>query len=456
MRRVLRFDWHAPGALVLGAAAMVLPVAALMMQSSARDDLRTARETQRDLSLAEHAGADAESGLRGYVLADRPEFREPFDSAVARFNESMARLRSNADDIGLPATLVAAVGDTFQAWRTDWAAPQLQLMASGDAQQARDATATGMGKELFDRFRLASVSLAPAMQSAINTREARADRDELFALGLNLTAGLALAGVVLLVSLALAARRRTALALQQAGAVLTAREADLVREREIGAKQGELIAAASHELRNPLTALVMSAEVLAEEAAISGNDDMASLADTVLRQSRRAARLITEMLDYARIEAGKLQVMRTEVDLNSVALDVVEEVRDETPDTDIRIEAGGDGPVLVEGDRARIQMVMRNLLQNAVRYADAPMRVRVERTPAKVRLHVEDSGPGVAPGDRERIFERFERGATAVAEGTGLGLFISQGVARAHGGEIEVQDSPLGGSDFVLTLPRAG
>jgi signal transduction histidine kinase len=273
--------------------------------------------------------------------------------------------------------------------------------------------------------------------------------------GLDGIAGLALALAAVIATSALVERRRAAAALRATGAALAAREADLARERELGTKQGELIAAASHELRNPLTSLVMSAEVLSEEAALTGNEDLAETAETVLRQSRRAARLITEMLDYARIEAGGLQIARDEVDLSQAAADAVQDVRDEAPDLDIQLETGTDCGI-VEGDRARLDMVLRNLLQNAVRHADPPLRVRVESRPKAVLVHVEDSGPGIAAPERERIFERFRRGSRAAPAGTGLGLFISRGVMAAHGGTLEVHDSGLGGSDFTMSLPKEG
>src|SRR5690606_29340024 len=104
-----------------------------------------------------------------------------------------------------------------------------------------------------------------------------------------------------------------------------------------------------------------------------------------------------------------------------------------------------------------LRMVMRNLLENAFRYGEPPLRVRIENGGPDVKIHIEDSGPGIPPTEREKIFERFRRGTTSRGQdGTGIGLYISKGIVQLHGGSLDIGTSPLGGADFVVTLPREG
>lgn len=446
------FEWPGFLALGLGLIAISLPIVALRYQSRERDDLRRAREGHEAVDQVQLAASDAETGLRGYMLTGNAAFLDPYEAGVARFGPAASRLRRAISEVERADASVDAIVGTFESWRTEFAEVQVARIQRGD--QAAGVSEDD-GKALFDRVRAATAAAADPVRAAVEQQESTSGRADIIAVGLDVAAGLALAGVGLIVGLAIGSKQRAAADLRRTGAALAQREADLQHERAIGAKQGELIATTTHELRNPLTTLVMSAEILAEQAAVTDDDEIAELADTVLRQSRRAARLITEMLDYVRIESGKLHISTVPIDLGRVAFDAVQDVRDESPDAEIRIEAGGDGPATISGDRARLDMVLRNLLQNAVRYAVPPLRVRIERLPREVRVHVEDSGPGIPREERTRLFGQFERGSHAIPDGSGLGLYICQGVAEAHGGEISIGDSPLGGADFILTLPAS-
>jgi signal transduction histidine kinase len=119
----------------------------------------------------------------------------------------------------------------------------------------------------------------------------------------------------------------------------------------------------------------------------------------------------------------------------------------------VRLE--GDLDATVNADRVRLEQVLLNLLSNVVKYAPgAPVVVRIARSPRALTIEVEDSGPGIAPEDQERIFTRFERAVESDhVSGLGLGLFIAREIAHAHGGELTVASEPGRGARFTLRLP---
>jgi signal transduction histidine kinase len=215
----------------------------------------------------------------------------------------------------------------------------------------------------------------------------------------------------------------------------------------------ELIANVSHELRTPITAIQAVLENI-----IDGVADPATL-KTALGQTERLGRLVTELLDLSRIDAGVLPLARTACAMRALVDDVVSEVRVSAvaAGRDVRFETVVPELAVAYADSERLHQVLVNLLDNAVRHspANSPVRVTVETGPTGgCAIEVCDEGPGIPPADRERMFERFTRGGRAAGGGTGLGLAIVNWVVELHGGTIAVLDSAVG-CRIRVTLPAA-
>lgn len=215
----------------------------------------------------------------------------------------------------------------------------------------------------------------------------------------------------------------------------------LARLRAAIAAQQAFVADAAHELRTPLTAVRLQVQ-LAEEAA---SDEEKHAAFTQLRAGiDRAARLVEQMLNLARHEAAP--TVTDAVSLDALARDVVADL---APLADARQQDFGiaeASPATVRGDAHALRMLLRNLADNAIRYTPAGGRVDVStgRSLGMPYLRVTDTGPGIPPEDRDRVFDRFFRRADSAAPGTGLGLAIVQTIVKNHNGIIELDDNPEG------------
>ena len=198
----------------------------------------------------------------------------------------------------------------------------------------------------------------------------------------------------------------------------------------------ELIANVSHELRTPITALRGLLENIVDGVSQAEPETMR----TALTQTERLGRLVTELLDLSRLDAGVVPLAHTPIDLSTFLADVVREAT---------INAAGDvhfqvtSPAIrIEGDRERLHQVFANLLDNAARHSPpgGTVTVRAERRESDVLIAVTDEGEGIPPPDRDRVFERFTRGERAQDGGTGLGLAIARWVVQLHQGTIAVVD----------------
>jgi len=232
------------------------------------------------------------------------------------------------------------------------------------------------------------------------------------------------------------------------------RELGAAREEteETLARQRKFVADASHELRTPLTSILANLELLESELAGEQRD----MADSALRSSRRMRRLVADLLLLARADAGR-DVLRGPVDLSKVAAEAAREAGALSSDHPVSLDV--PRPVTVEGVSDDLHRLARNLIENALIHtaAGTPVTVSVRQDGDRAILEVSDRGPGVPQDMRDRVFERFARGAgdAAPAGGSGLGLAIVRAVTAAHGGEVEIRDAEGGGARFVVTLPAA-
>ena len=212
-------------------------------------------------------------------------------------------------------------------------------------------------------------------------------------------------------------------------------------------RQREFVADASHELRTPLTSVLANLELLAE----SLQGDNGEAARSALRSSRRMRRLVADLLLLARADTGR-EATRTSVDLGSVVIEAAAELEPVARDHHLEVDVT---ETVVHGARDELLRLTVNLIENALRHTPPGTNVRatVRREGTEVVLAVEDGGPGIAAEARERIFERFVRGEGEAAASFGLGLSIVRAVTLAHGGRVEVGESPWGGARFVVRLP---
>jgi two-component system sensor histidine kinase MtrB len=205
----------------------------------------------------------------------------------------------------------------------------------------------------------------------------------------------------------------------------------------------------SHELRSPITALTAAVEVL-DSRRTDLPDRTQQALDVVVGQVRRFDQMVMDLLELSRIDAGSTELNREEVDVEELVTRIAQ--RYGFGDTPIEIDP--KVPKTLRVDKLRFERILANLLENAREHAGGPSRVKVEPHGRHgIALSVDDVGPGVARGERVRIFERFARGSAARHRvGTGLGLALVAEHAHAHGGEAWVEDRPGGGARFKVSF----
>jgi two-component system sensor histidine kinase KdpD len=220
-----------------------------------------------------------------------------------------------------------------------------------------------------------------------------------------------------------------------------------------------LLSSLSHDLRTPLGTIEGAASTLADDSAAITPEVRRELLETVLEQSRRMTRLVSNLLDMMRLETGALVVQRTWQPLEEslgVALIRLEQTLRDHP-VDVRLAV--DLP-LVSVDEVLLEQVFVNLLENAAKHSPPGTRVQVSAWPdgEATLVEVSDEGPGIASGEEEAVFRKFYRGELATgrapSEGSGLGLAICRGIVSAHGGRIWVERGVSRGAAFRFTLPR--
>ena len=219
----------------------------------------------------------------------------------------------------------------------------------------------------------------------------------------------------------------------------------------------EFLTIASHELRTPITPLMLQLQSLRRLLSAGPVDERVSAKlDLTLKQVERLTKLVDNLLEVSRITTGRLELHPEECDLAEVIGDVTARFADEAARAGCEIAVRADAPVVGRWDRLRIEQVIVNLLSNAIKYAPGkPIQLEASEAGDVARLSVQDQGVGIAPADSQRIFGRFERAAsTRHYAGLGLGLYITTQILQAHGGTIAVERPPAGGARFLVELPR--
>jgi two-component system sensor histidine kinase KdpD len=234
-----------------------------------------------------------------------------------------------------------------------------------------------------------------------------------------------------------------------------AREARV--EAQVGRTRSSFLSAVTHNLRTPLASIKAAASTLRAPEARLDPQDRAELLETVYDETDRLERLVNNILELSRIRAGALEVHRELVDVRDLAQGAVRRLRPLARAHRVRLDVAVDIPEL-PADVEMMDQVFGNLLENALRFAPpgSEILVTARRVGDAAEVRVADHGPGVAPEDRERIFDEFVRvDARPDATGTGLGLAIVRALVTAHDGRVWCEETAGGGATFVFSLPFA-
>jgi two-component system sensor histidine kinase KdpD len=245
-----------------------------------------------------------------------------------------------------------------------------------------------------------------------------------------------------------------ALAFDRARHAEEARRAALDAERE--ALRSQLLSSVSHDLRTPLATITGAATALREDPALDAATRR-ELTDSIVDEAERLERLVGNLLDMTRLEQGAVTPKREWVPADEVVGSALTRLERLLAGRPIRTRLDANLPLL-SVDPVLLEQLFVNLLENAVKYTPPGSELAVAGTRGDDALlfEVADRGPGLAPGEEERIFERFERGDGTAARGVGLGLAIARAIARVHGGTLTAANRDGGGAVFRLALPIAG
>jgi two-component system, OmpR family, sensor histidine kinase KdpD len=249
---------------------------------------------------------------------------------------------------------------------------------------------------------------------------------------------------------------QTAVAVERSSLAESAERARMEIETERA--RSALLSSVSHDLRTPLAAITGAATSLLESATELPGATARDLVQTIADEAGRLNRLIGDLLEMTRLESGHLRVQKEWHSLEEVvggALGGLEGILGSRP---VTVSIPADLP-LVALDDVLFGQVVRNLVENACKYSppDQPIEITGRVDDKRLRLVVEDWGPGLRPGEERRVFEKFYRGADWTdREGVGLGLAISKSIVEAHGGQIHAANRPRGGASFTVLLPLEG
>jgi signal transduction histidine kinase len=503
----------------LGSALVVLLVGMMTYQATrrARDSTLRVRHTHQVTEALERLLSDikdAETGQRGYLLTGDSAYLQPYDTAVKSIAGDLASVRqlvagdsAHEHELARATPLVMARLATIDT--------TVQFRRRGDERNAVDIVRSGRGKVIMDSLR-ATVGRMERHENA--RQEARSAEDVrydglavlIMVFGTLAAGGLALASNMLLVryadahARASAGRARAAAALELANeqlkdqateleaateelqltaaelGVQVAEREELLRaeqaaraaaeearhEAEVASRaKGDFLATMSHELRTPLNAVAGHAQLL--EMQIHGPVTEAQR-DTLLRIQRASQHLlglINDVLNYARLESGRVEYDMRPVPLSELVAQTLPMIEPQIAAKHLTLETKLDATMRVWADAEKLEQVLLNLLSNAVKFTDSGGRIIVETAergdgtqPADLAfVRVADTGRGIPADKVEAVFEPFVQvrvGLRRDIEGTGLGLAISRDLTRGMGGELRLRTTLGVGSAFTVSLRR--
>jgi two-component system sensor histidine kinase KdpD len=334
-------------------------------------------------------------------------------------------------------------------------------LATRSRRRAREAELlAGIATTLLEHGTVASEleEISAEAAQALNAGHAEIALGERAVGGFELTAAGRRVGTIRVDGGDAGARRRVLPALASLLAVALDRERlasealDAEALRRADAIKTAVLRSVSHDLRTPLMAISTSAGALARDDLEIDEEDRAELLATILAASDRLDRLVANLLDLSRLQAGAAEPDRHLVSPDDLVAGALEELGPAGAAVEVTLP---DDPGSLLVDAHQVQRALVNLVENALKYSPAtePVRLQVTASASEAAIRVIDHGPGVEPAERDRIFEPFQRGARSDRPGAGLGLAIARGFAEANGGTLAVESLVGQGATFVLRFP---
>jgi signal transduction histidine kinase len=232
---------------------------------------------------------------------------------------------------------------------------------------------------------------------------------------------------------------------------------DISADRVVEEMKREFVATVSHELRGPLTSIYGFAQTLLREDVLFGEEERKTFLSYIATESARLSSIVDALLNVARLDTGDLQVNLQPTEVGPLLSEAIGTVEEATHDGHRFVVDLPSEPLAAHADRDKLRQILGALLDNAVKFSPAGGTVTVvarRSSPATIEVAVADEGVGIPRAEQERIFSKFYRGGDSTS-GTGLGLFIAQGLVSAMGGRISVESEEGKGSKFWFELPLA-
>jgi signal transduction histidine kinase len=437
-------------AMVGFAAVIATTVAALVAvivldHQSAENDARVLTTFSGNELVAARIESSAEklvAASRGYLLTGDMRSLESVRAAEDELESAVRRLENRPGTPDLTRHLVhikRAVVEYRAAFDT--------LVAEARTMPSRQAIARAVEEELLPR----RVELGRQVETFVAymerlLAEGHAAASASSSRQLNVLLGIGGAGILLALSLALVAARRLD-ALYE-----SERTAKRLKERAVQARE-DLIGIVAHDLRNPLSAILMKACLIRQRAV---DDWTRKSAESIESVAARMEYLIRSLLEASRIEAGHLSVAREPCAVASLLSSTLEMFGGLAAQKAIALEQNtAPHNLVVNGDREQIIQALSNLLSNAMKFTPAggKIEVRAHAEASHVRFEVRDDGPGIAREHIKHLFDRYWKADIGGRKGSGLGLYIAKGIVDAHGGRIWVDSEPGRGSAFFFEIP---
>ncbi len=468
------------------------------------------REDQNGILIAM---LNQETGLRGYIATNNPIFLEPFNSGRPQYLLSVQQLKNQAQgiqtsDFSGTNTVLAQVVARANAWYSAYAEVQIKNMQSGKLSAARSPTTDAVGKGLFDTFRTSVEQLQQAIDRDVNNIQLRVAAFNQSALILSfLLSAIALFILgytcikfvkVLLEDLNtfmaatnqqgsgdLSARVQelTYAELNQLGQTfntvaenLQQRQTELQFQRdklttvnadleEANRLRSEFLSTMSHELRTPLASIIGFSQLLLDDAEEADwNQEQKNELKRILKNAQHLLSLINDVLDLSKIDAGRMVVNYSRVDVRELLTSVVEEIQPMALAQHLVLRAEvAEGIDFLESNPMKLRQILLNLISNAIKFTEqgevtvsATRVISSEHQADQIALTVKDNGIGIPSDVQEHIFEAFYQADGSYARkfgGTGLGLSIVSQLTTLLGGTIKIKSAPGQGSAFTVRLP---
>jgi len=227
--------------------------------------------------------------------------------------------------------------------------------------------------------------------------------------------------------------------------------------KEMDRRKSAFVANVSHEFKNPLGIIKESLAIILDGSTGEIKDEQKVMLDTANKNIQRLIRLVTDLLDVSKIEAGKMKLKKEKIDIASLADEVTANNSAEVSKKQLILEKDFSNDAgLVAADTDKLTEVITNLLSNAIKYTPSggKITIKLSGSTKEVRFEISDSGPGIAEKDFNKLFDKFERLTAERQEGTGLGLSITKDIIELHKGKIWVESELGKGTKFIFTLPR--